>query len=170
MDAFAVAMCKGLSLHHFKLKNALLVGAYFGIFQAVMPLIGYYLGINFSAMIETYDHWIAFGLLCFLGLKMLYEALGKKDDAEDDALDFKTMVVLAVATSIDALAVGISFAVLRVNILPAVLLIGCTTFLLSAVGVKIGSVFGEKYKTGAEVSGGIILIGIGFKILIEHLA
>ncbi len=169
MDAFAVAMCKGLSLRRFRLRDGLLVGTYFGIFQAVMPLIGYFLGINFAGLIELYDHWIAFILLCFLGLKMLYEALGKKDEEADDALDFKTMAVLAVATSIDALAVGISFAVLQVEILPAVLLIGCTTFLFSAAGVKIGSVFGEKFKTGAEVCGGIILIGIGIKILAEHL-
>lgn len=170
MDAFAVAMCKGLSLRHFRLRQGLLVGLYFGVFQAIMPLIGYFLGINFAQRIEAFDHWIAFVLLVFLGLKMLYEALGKGDDRESDALDFKTMLVLSVATSIDALAVGISFAVLQVEIFSAVAVIGVITFLLSALGVKIGSVFGEKFKTGAEVCGGIILIGIGIKILIEHLA
>ncbi len=170
MDAFAVAMCKGLSLHRFKLRYGLLVGLYFGVFQAVMPLIGYFLGINFAEKIEAFDHWIAFALLGFLGLKMLYEALGKGGGAEGDALDCKTMLVLSLATSIDALAVGISFAVLKVEIFSAVTVIGVITFLLSGIGVKIGSVFGERFKTGAEVCGGLILIGIGIKILAEHLA
>ncbi len=171
MDAFAVAMCKGLSMQHFRIRHALLVGLYFGAFQAIMPIIGYFLGINFASKIEAFDHWIAFALLLFLGVKMLYEAMGKEEEGEECAsLDFKTMLVLSVATSIDALAVGISFAVLSVEIFSAATLIGITTCLLSAIGVKIGAVFGEKFKKGAEVAGGIILIGIGFKILIEHLA
>ena len=170
MDAFAVAMCKGLSLRHYRARYALIVGLYFGFFQGIMPLIGYFLGINLSHMIEAYDHWIAFILLAFLGGKMLYEAFSAEEDETCDATDFKTMLVLSVATSIDALAAGISFAVLQMNIFSAVLVIGITTFLLSALGVKIGSVFGAKFKLGAEVAGGIILIGIGIKILIEHLA
>ncbi len=169
MDAFAVAMCKGLALRHYRVWHAVLVGLYFGVFQAVMPLIGYFLGINLADTIEAYDHWIAFALLAFLGIKMLYEALGHGEEETCDAMDFKTMLVLSVATSIDALAAGISFAVLQMNIFSAVLLIGVTTFLFSALGVKIGSVFGAKFKKGAETAGGIILIGIGIKILIEHL-
>ncbi|MBE7025933.1 MAG: manganese efflux pump [Ruminococcaceae bacterium] len=171
MDAFAVAMCKGLCMQRFRVRHSVLVGIYFGTFQAVMPLIGYFLGINFAERIQNVDHWIAFGLLAFLGLKMLYEALGKnEEDQNGDALDCKTMLALSLATSIDALAVGISFAVLQTEIFSAVAVIGITTFCLSAVGVKIGSAFGKRYKTGAEISGGIILIGIGIKILIEHLS
>lgn len=170
MDAFAVAMCKGLSMRKFRVSHAVLIGLYFGVFQALMPLIGYFLAVNFAEMIEAYDHWIAFVLLGFLGLKMLYDAMGKDDENEvDDAMDFKTMFVLSIATSIDALAMGISFAALHVEIFSAVSVIGIATFLLSAIGVKIGSLFGERFKRGAEIAGGIILICIGIKIVIEHL-
>ncbi len=169
MDAFAVAMCKGLCMKKIKPHHAVLVGLYFGLFQAVMPLIGYFLAINFADKIQSIDHWIAFGLLAFLGIKMLCDALTKGEEKSDDALDVKTMLILSVATSIDALAVGISFAALQVEIFSAILLIGVTTFVLSAIGVKIGSVFGERFKTSAEVFGGFVLIGIGLKILMEHI-
>lgn len=171
MDAFAVAMCKGLSMQKFRFRNALIVGLYFGVFQGLMPLIGYYLGVNFAENIKAFDHWIAFGLLAFLGIKMLHEAMEKNAENEvDDALDVKTMFVLSVATSIDALAMGISFAVLHVEIFSAVVLIGVTTCILSGIGVKIGSLFGERFKKGAEIAGGIILICIGIKIVVEHLS
>ena len=168
MDAFAVAMCKGLSMRRFRIRNAVLVGVYFGVFQALMPLIGYFVGINFAGYIEAFDHWIAFALLVFLGIRMAYESFGDADEA-NDALDFETMLVLSVATSIDALAAGFSFAVLKINIFSAVAAIGAITFALSALGVKIGAVFGEKYKRTAELCSGIILIGIGVRILFEHL-
>ncbi len=168
MDAFAVAMCKGLSMQKFRFRHALLVGVYFGIFQALMPLIGFFIGVNFAGRIGAFDHWIAFGLLAFLGVKMLCEAFEKEEEG-DDCLSFKTMFVLSVATSIDALAAGISFAVLKMEIYSTIAVIGITTFLLSAVGVKIGAVFGERFKRSAEIAGGIILIGIGIKILLEHL-
>ena len=171
MDAFAVAMCKGLSMQKFRFRNDLIVGLYFGVFQGLMPLIGYYLGVNFAENIKAFDHWIAFGLLAFLGIKMLHEAMEKNAENEvDDALDVKTMFVLSVATSIDALAMGISFAVLHVEIFSAVVLIGVTTCILSGIGVKIGSLFGERFKKGAEIAGGIILICIGIKIVVEHLS
>ena len=170
MDAFAAAMCLGLNVRHFRWKYAAITGLYFGVFQAIMPLLGYFLGIYFSEFIKAYDHWIAFSILGILGLKMIYESMGKEETVERSILDMRAMLVLAVATSIDALAVGISFAMLGTNIFSAILLIGVVTFLLSAMGVKIGNVFGEKYKTAAELFGGIILIAIGVKILAEHLA
>ena len=171
MDAFAVAMCKGLCLHKIKFRHMLTVGIFFGVFQGLMPLIGYFLAINFASQIKTFDHWVAFGLLAFLGVKMIIDAFkDEEEEGETCSLDKKNMVVLSLATSIDALAVGISFAALKQdNICLAVLLIGVVTFALSAVGVKIGSIFGEKFKKGAEVFGGIVLIGIGLKILLEHL-
>lgn len=175
MDAFAVSICKGLSMKKATLGKAGIVGAYFGIFQAVMPLIGYFIGIQFEQQIKSIDHWIAFVLLGVIGVNMIRGAL-KDDDIEvvspkapDTDLSFKTMIVLAVATSIDALAVGVTFAFLSTSILPAVSVIGITTFLLSVIGVKIGSVFGSKFKTKAEVFGGVILVAIGLKILLEHL-
>jgi putative Mn2+ efflux pump MntP len=169
MDAFAVAICKGLSIQQINLKKMAVVGAYFGIFQGVMPLIGYCLGRSFSHIIESYDHWVAFALLAFIGGKMIKESFAK-DGAEGDAsLRPAAMLILAIATSIDALAVGITLAFLHVNILQAVLLIGCTTFLLSAAGVKIGNIFGCKYKSKAELLGGAILILIGINLLLEHL-
>ena len=170
MDAFAVSICKGLSLEKIRVKHMCVAGAWFGGFQALMPLIGYFLGRFFAGLITAYDHWIAFVLLLMIGGKALYEALsGKGDDDVDAAMDAKTMLILAVATSIDALAVGVTFAFLDVAILPAVLFIGVVTFACSAAGVKIGSVFGAKYQTKAEVCGGIALILIGLKILLEGL-
>ncbi len=167
MDAFAVSICKGLSIKKLGARHAALVGLYFGGFQALMPLIGWALGYRFEHIIESVDHWIAFALLTIIGLSMIREA-NKAEELNDD-LGFKTMVLLAVATSIDALAVGVTFAFLQVHILPAASLIGVTTFLISAVGVYIGHVFGLRYRAKAEIAGGVILIGIGMKILLEHL-
>ena len=167
MDAFAVSVCKGLSLRGLRPKHAVLVGLYFGGFQALMPVIGWLLGYRFERFITRFDHWIAFVLLTAIGVSMIRET--KKAEELNDDLSFRTMLLLAVATSIDALAVGITFAFLSVRILPAACLIGLTTFLLSALGVYIGHIFGLKYKAKAELAGGIILIGIGLKILLEHL-
>lgn len=169
MDAFAVSICKGLALKKLSLKNAAIVGLWFGGFQALMPFIGYLLGSQFESYITAIDHWIAFILLSLIGLSMIKEALGKEEECQDDSLSFKTMLVLAVATSIDALAVGITFAFLQVNIVSAVLFIGIITFVLSMVGVKVGNVFGIRYKSKAEFAGGAILILMGVKILLEHL-
>ena len=169
MDAFAVSVCKGLSMQKASLKKAIIVGAYFGIFQAAMPALGYLLGIQFADKIEAFDHWVAFALLVIIGINMVKESLSKEEEKADDSLQVKVMLVLAIATSIDALAVGISFAFLHVDILPAVTFIGITTFCLSVAGVKIGNVFGSRYKSKAELVGGIILILIGLKILLEHL-
>lgn len=168
MDALAVAVGKGLSMKRLSLKNAGLVGFYFGFFQALMPVIGYFLGIGFKDYITSIDHWVAFILLGLIGANMIKEAFGDEEDVDDD-LSFKTMLILAIATSIDALAVGITFAFLQVNILYAALIIGVTTFVISVIGVKIGHVFGLKYKSKAEIAGGIILIAMGCKILLEHL-
>ncbi len=171
-DAFSVSVCKGLNMRKLNLKHAYLIALFFGVFQAVMPLIGYLLGTGFSEYIEKFDHWIAFALLAFIGGKMVIEAIREKDggpEEKTDALSTEELTVLAVATSIDALAVGITFAFLKVNILPSVLLIGVTTFALSLGGVLLGNRFGAKYKTKAEVAGGVILVLIGLKILLEHL-
>ncbi len=169
MDAFAVAVCKGLAMQKVTLKNAAVVGIWFGGFQALMPLGGYILGVQFKDKINSVDHWIAFVLLCIIGVNMLREALSKEEEKTDASLNWKAMLVLAVATSIDALAVGVTFAFLNVNILSAVLFIGVITFALSLAGVKIGNLFGAKYKSKAEFAGGIILIILGVKILLEHL-
>ena len=168
MDAFAVAICKGLSIRELKLRHALLVGLYFGGFQALMPCIGWLLGARFEHVIASVDHWVAFCLLAIIGISMIQEAFSKTEELSGD-LGVRTMVMLAVATSIDALAVGITFAFLQVRILPAAGLIGVTTFLLSALGVYIGRIFGLRYKAKAEFAGGAILILIGLKILLEHL-
>lgn len=168
MDAFAVSICKGLSVRGLKPKHALLAGLYFGGFQFLMPVIGWLLGYRFEAMIQSVDHWIAFGLLSLIGGNMIKESFGSEDELSDD-FGVKTMALLAVATSIDALAVGVTFAFLEVKILPAAGLIGVTTFLLSAAGIYIGHVFGMRYKARAERLGGIILILMGLKILLEHL-
>ena len=168
MDAFAVSICKGLSVRGLKPKHALLAGLYFGGFQFLMPVIGWLLGYRFEAMIQSVDHWIAFGLLSLIGGNMIKESFGSEDELSDD-FGVKTMVLLAVATSIDALAVGVTFAFLDVKILPAAGLIGVTTFLLSAAGIFIGHVFGMRYKARAERLGGVILILMGLKILLEHL-
>ena len=167
MDAFAVSVCKGLSLGKIKAKHMCLAGIWFGGFQALMPLVGYFLGSFFADVITKYSHWIAFALLAFLGAKMIKESF--ESEELDDNMGWKTMLVLAVATSIDASAVGVTFAFLDVNILFAVIVIGVTTFAFSAAGVKIGSVFGEKYKSKAEIAGGSILILIGLKILLDGL-
>ena len=174
MDAFAVAVCKGLAMPKVTWKKITAVGLWFGGFQALMPSIGYLLGTTFEKYITSVDHWVAFVLLCLIGGNMLKEGLSrdeeKEEQAENTSFGFKAMLMLAVATSIDALAVGITFALLPdVNIFSAVGLIGLTTFCLSALGLKVGNVFGLKYKNKAEVAGGIILILIGLKILLEHL-
>lgn len=170
MDAFAVSVCKGLSVKKAGVKHVLTVGVYFGGFQALMPMLGFLLGYKFESFITNIDHWIAFVLLAIIGGNMIREALGKdEDDKENDDFSFKAMLPLAVATSIDALAVGISFAFLGVDIVTAALLIGATTFVLSGVGIFVGNIFGSKYKSKAELAGGIVLILIGAKILLEHL-
>ncbi len=170
MDAFAVSICKGLSMQKISIKHYLIIGVYFGSFQAGMPVLGYILGVQFKDYITNIDHWIAFILLALIGINMIKEALSTdEDEAMNDALDVKTMLLLAIATSIDALAVGVTFAFLSVDIVPAVSFIGITTFTLSMIGVKIGNIFGEKFKSKAEFAGGIILILMGLKILLEHL-
>ena len=170
-DAFSVSICKGLTTKRFSWRMALVCGLWFGGFQALMPTIGYFLGAQFQEMIEAYDHWIAFGLLFLIGANMIREAIwGKEEESkENGALDFKTMLFLAIATSIDALAVGVSFACIQVKLWSSVLVIGLTTFVFSVLGVKIGNVFGSKYEKSAGIIGGIILILIGLKILLEHL-
>ena len=168
MDAFAVSICKGLSLGKITKKHMAVAGAWFGGFQALMPLIGYFLGSFFADMITKYAHWIAFVLLIIIGGNMLKEAMGE-DEKVDACMDAKEMFLLAIATSIDALAVGVTFAFLKVQIVPAVSFIGCVTFDCSAIGVKIGSIFGSKYRSKAEFCGGVILILIGLKILLNGL-
>ena len=170
MDAFAVAVCKGLALKKIAFRHALTVGLWFGVFQALMPLLGYLLAAQFKDAIAAYDHWIAFGLLALIGGNMIREAIFEKEEAEtDSALSFRSMLPLAVATSIDALAVGVTFAFLDVRIVPSVTLIGVTTLILSMIGVKAGSLFGAKYEKKAEILGGVILILLGIKTLLEHL-
>ena len=173
MDAFAVSVCKGLCMKKADGKSMCICGAWFGGFQALMPLIGFFLGTLFAEAIESFDHWVAFVLLALIGANMLREAFDKEPEAcdiEGVDLSFKSMLVMAIATSIDALAVGISLAMAGdVNILAAVALIGIITFTLSAVGVKIGNIFGSRYEKKAEFCGGVILIGLGLKILLEHL-
>ena len=165
MDAFAVSVCKGLSMQTMRLKHAFVIGLYFGGFQALMPWLGY----RFQGAIKTYDHWIAFILLGIIGFNMVKESLEQDTESCDASVDVRTMLLLAIATSIDALAVGVTFAFLEVRIFPAIAFIGCTTFFISVIGVKVGTAFGARYKSRAERTGGIILILIGFKILMEHL-
>lgn len=169
MDAFAVSVCKGLAMPKCTFKKAAIVGLWFGGFQALMPAIGYVLGAQFQETIASIDHWIAFVLLALIGGNMIHEALDNDEEEADASLDVKTMFLLAVATSIDALAIGITFAFLKVNIIPAVCFIGIVTFIISFAGVKIGNVFGVRYKNKAEIVGGVILILLGLKILLEHL-
>ena len=168
MDAFAISICKGLSVEKLRPKHMIITGLWFGGSQIAMPLIGYFLGSGFLNLIESIDHWIAFGLLALIGIEMIRESR-KPSEALDDDFSPKVMFPLAIADSIDALAAGVSFAVLEVNIIPAVLFIGLTTFSFSAVGVKIGNLFGERYRSVSEVIGGVILIAMGTKILLEHL-
>lgn len=168
MDAFAVSVCKGLSVPRAKKSHLIITGLYFGGFQALMPLIGYLLGVNFRHMITSVDHWIAFILLALIGVNMIREAREESEEL-DASFSVKAMLPLAIATSIDALSVGITFAFLHVQIVPAITFIGVTTFILSVIGVKIGNLFGAKYKSYAEIAGGIVLILLGTKILLEHL-
>ena len=170
MDAFAVAVCKGLALKKITLRDQLVVGLWFGGFQALMPLIGFLIGEQFRDKIMAYDHWIAFGLLALIGGNMIREALFEKEEEKlGNALSPRAMLPLAVATSIDALAVGITFAFLDVKVGPSVALIGCVTCALSMIGVKVGSLFGAKFEKRAQILGGIILILLGLRILLEHL-
>ena len=180
MDAFAVSVCKGLSLRKVQWRHMITAGLWFGVFQAAMPLLGYLLGINFRSFIESIDHWIAFTLLALIGFNMIREALSEDDEDNNDednndddneksaSFGYKVMLPLAVATSIDAFAVGITFSFLNEAIIPAVLTIGATTFLFSAAGVIIGNMFGTRFRSKAEIAGGIVLILIGLKILLEH--
>ena len=168
MDAFAVSVCKGLSVQKVKPKHYLIVAAYFGGFQALMPLLGYLLGVRFEAMVANVDHWIAFVLLGLIGANMVRESRAGEVKL-DDSFTVSTMLILAVATSIDALAIGVTFAFLGVNIVEAIILIGITTGIISGVGLKIGNVFGSRYKSKAEMAGGIVLILMGIKILVQHL-
>ena len=169
MDAFAVSVCKGLSVQKMKLSHALTCGVYFGGFQGLMPFIGYLLGSQFEEAIVSIDHWVAFVLLGLIGLNMIKESRDTDCETLDSSFGVKAMIPLAIATGIDALAIGVTFAFLRVNILWAVLFIGVITFTLSSIGVKVGNVFGSKYKSKAEFAGGLILIMMGTKILLEHL-
>ena len=168
MDAFSVAICKGLSMQKFEIKKAVIIGLYFGIFQGVMPILGFLLGGTFAETIEKYDHWVAFILLGMIGINMIREAFDK-DEEVNDKVDFKSMIWLAIATSVDALTVGITFSFLKVNIWFVSLLIAMVTYVLSVLGVLIGNKFGCKYKAKAEVAGGIILLLMGVKIVLEHL-
>ncbi|MCR5692272.1 MAG: manganese efflux pump MntP family protein [Eubacterium sp.] len=169
MDAFAVSICKGLSLGKIKIRHMLTAGIWFGGFQALMPLIGYFLGNLFAAKIDQYDHWIAFVLLLILGINMIRESR-QEEESTDQRMNPKTMAVLAVATSIDALAVGVTFSFFQIQIIPTVIFIGATTFFISFIGVKIGSIFGVKFNDKAQLIGGLILILIGGKILLEGLS
>ena len=169
MDAFAVSVSKGLSTKNVKLKHGLTTGIYFGGFQALMPLIGFFLASTLASYICSFDHWIAFGLLALIGANMVKEALSSEEEEVDDSFAPRAMLPLAVATSIDALATGVTFSVTNTNIWIAISIIGVTTFAFSAVGVKIGNIFGAKYRSKAELIGGIVLILMGAKILIEHL-
>lgn len=170
MDAFAVALCKGLNMKKVNYVHTVIIALFFGGFQAIMPYLGWVLGKQFEDYIVSVDHWIAFGLLLYIGGKMIYEAFhGEEEEEEDDKLDLKELTIMAIATSIDALAVGITLAFLQVNIISSITIIGITTFCLSIVGVLIGNRFGMRFKSKAEIAGGVILILIGTKILLEHL-
>lgn len=174
MDAFAVSVCKGLGMHRVNYAHALVIALFFGVFQGLMPVIGWLVGSAFAVYVTAVDHWIAFALLAFVGGKMLWDAFHDEGEEEDDEtstqrLDLRELFMLAIATSIDALAVGVTFAFLQVNIVPAITIIGCTTFVISIAGVYVGNVFGSRYKSRAELTGGVILILIGLKILLEHL-
>lgn len=169
MDAFAVAISKGLSMKKMIYKNVLIVGLYFGFFQALMPFIGYLLGKNFESFITSIDHWIAFILLSIIGINMIRECLKNDEEIYNDKFDIKTMVPLAIATSIDALAIGVTFSFLRINIYLSTLSIGIITFVTSMLGVIIGKKFGDKFEKKAQIIGGIILIIIGSKILLQHI-
>ena len=169
MDAFAVAVCKGLAMKHGNSKKGAIIAVYFGVFQSLMPLIGFLLGMRFEKAIQSIDHWIAFILLSVIGINMIKESVKRDDEKINDDVSFKTMIILAIATSIDALAVGVTFAFLQVKIFSSILTIGIITFFMSYIGVKIGNKFGDKLKNKSEIVGGIILIFMGIKILLDHL-
>lgn len=170
MDAFAVSICKGLAMRRMNYKKAIIIAAFFGVFQALMPALGYVLGTTFANKIAAIDHWIAFILLALIGANMIKEALSSDDDeCQDDSLRLGDLIMLSIATSVDALAVGITFAFFNVSLLLSVSMIGIITFIICVIGVKVGNVFGEKYKSKAELAGGLILIVMGAKILIDHL-
>lgn len=170
MDVFAVSICKGLAMRRMNYKKAIIIAAFFGVFQALMPALGYVLGTTFANKIAAIDHWIAFILLALIGANMIKEALSSDDDeCQDDSLRLGDLIMLSIATSIDALAVGITFAFFNVSLLLSVSMIGIITFIICVIGVKVGNVFGEKYKSKAELAGGLILIVMGAKILIDHL-
>lgn len=170
MDAFAVSICKGLAMRRMNYKKAIIIAAFFGVFQALMPALGYVLGTTFANKIAAIDHWIAFILLALIGANMIKETLSSDDDeCQDDSLRLGDLIMLSIATSIDALAVGITFAFFNVSLLLSVSMIGIITFIICVIGVKVGNVFGEKYKSKAELAGGLILIVMGAKILIDHL-
>ena len=170
MDAFAVSICKGLAMRRMNYKKAIIIAAFFGVLQALMPALGYVLGTTFANKIAAIDHWIAFILLALIGANMIKEALSSDDDeCQDDSLRLGDLIMLSIATSIDALAVGITFAFFNVSLLLSVSMIGIITFIICVIGVKVGNVFGEKYKSKAELAGGLILIVMGAKILIDHL-
>ena len=169
MDAFAVSVCKGLSMKRIDWKKAIIISLYFGIFQALMPVLGFFLGSTFSSLVQKLDHWISFILLVIIGGNMIKESTDDEIEKRNDNIDIKTMILLSIATSIDALAVGVTFAFFEVNILLSIIIIGIITFLLSILGVIIGNNFGDKFQNKAEFAGGVILILIGLKILLEHL-
>lgn len=173
MDAFAVSVCKGLGMHRVNYTHALVIALFFGVFQGLMPVIGWLVGSAFAAYVTAVDHWIAFALLAFVGGKMLWDAFHSEGEEEDETsmqkLDLRELFMLAIATSIDALAVGISFSFLQIDIVTAALIIGCTTFVLSLVGVVVGNRFGARFEKPSQIAGGIVLIAIGLKILLEHL-
>ncbi len=169
MDAFAVSICKGLSMQKMSYKHAVVAGCFFGGFQVLMPLVGFLLGTQFKNYITSVDHWIAFILLFIIGLKMIKESQNKHCENVGNSFSLKSMTILSFATSVDALAIGITFAFLQVSIAPAIAFIGATTFTFSFIGVKIGNVFGTRFKSKAEFAGGVILIAMGIKILFDHL-
>lgn len=169
MDAFAVSICKGLSMKKLDWKKVTIIALYFGGFQAFMPIIGYFLGSAFAEFVSSIDHWIAFILLAIIGGNMIKDSFDDEEEKRNDKVDFKTMIVLAIATSIDALAVGVTFAFFETNLWISILVIGVITFAMSIIGVKVGNKFGDKFQNKAELLGGIILIFIGLKILLEHL-
>ena len=172
MDAFAVSVCKGLGMHRVNYAHALVIALFFGVFQGLMPVIGWLVGNAFAVYVTAVDHWIAFALLAFVGGKMLWDAFhdeGEEDESVADRLDPCELFMLAIATSIDALAVGISFSFLQIDIVVAALIIGCTTFVLSLAGVVVGNRFGARFEKPSQIAGGIVLIAIGLKILLEHL-
>ena len=174
MDAFAVSICKGLGMRKVNCRHTVIIALFFGVFQALMPAIGWALGSQFASFVTSFAHWIAFALLLVIGGKMLWDAFHEDDQddeavsGQDERLDYRELFMLAIATSIDALAVGVSFAFLQVDIAPSVTLIGITTFVISLGGVVIGNKFGERYERGATITGGIVLILIGIKIVVEH--